>query len=216
MEVYGDDENIISDENFVFQKWSSDFENLYNAEPSENLDDRFYHEILSEKMFLEDGMLDPLFEQNPILNVPISHCEVKKVVNCAKNGKSSGFDKIPYEVLKFPIIIDVLHALFNLCFDTGLLPSVWKKAMIAPIPKDSTKDKRIPLYYGGISLLSVVSKLYSAVINNRFFNYLEDENLLAEEQNGFRRKRSCEDHVPSACTLIRNRLSQKKTPLGYS
>ena len=60
-----------------------------------------------------------------------------------------------------------------------------KKAMIAPIPKDSTKDKRIPLNYRGISLLSVVSKLYLAVINNRFFNYLEDENLLAEEQNGF-------------------------------
>ena len=118
-------------------------------------------------MFLDDGMLDPLFEQNTILNVPFSHCEVKKVVNCAKNGKSSGFDKIPYEVLKFPIIIDVLHALF-LCFDTGILPIVWKKAMIAPIPKDSTKDKRIPLNYRGISLLSVVSKLYSTVINNRF------------------------------------------------
>ena len=187
---------------------------MYNAEPSENFDDRFYHEILSEKMFLEDGMLDPLFEQNPILNVPISHCEVKKVVNCAKNGKSSGFDKIPYEVLKFPIIIDVLHALFNLCFDTGILPSVWKKAMIAPIPKDSTKDKRIPLNYRGINLLSVVSKLYSSAINNRFLNYLEDENLLAEEQHGFCRKRSCEDHVYSACTPIRNRLSQKKDTFG--
>ena len=84
MEVYRDDENIISDENFVFQKWSSDFKNLNNAEPYENFDDRFYHEILSEKTFLEDGMLDPLSEQNPILNVSISHCEVKKGVNCAK------------------------------------------------------------------------------------------------------------------------------------
>ena len=93
MEVYGDDENVVSDENFVFQKWSSEFENLYNAETNENFDDQFYHEILSEKTFLEDGMVDPLYEQNPILNVPISHCEVKKVVNCAKNGKSSGFDK---------------------------------------------------------------------------------------------------------------------------
>ena len=118
-------------------------------------------------MFLDDGMLDPLFEQNTILNVPFSHCEVKEVVNCAKNSKSSGFDNIPYKVLKFPIIIDVLHALF-LCFDTGILPIVLKKAMIAPIPKDSTKDKRIPLNYRGISLLSVVSKLYSTVINNRF------------------------------------------------
>ena len=86
--------------------------------------------------------------------------------------------------------------------------------MIAPIPKVSTKDKHIPLNYWGISLLSVVSKLYSAVINNRFLNYLEDENLLVEEQNGFRRKRSCEDRVYSACTLIRNRLSQKKDTFG--
>ena len=68
-----------------------------------------------KKYFLEDGMLDPLFEQNRILNVPISHCGAKKVVNCAKNGKSSGFDKMPNEVLEFPIIIDILHSLFNLC-----------------------------------------------------------------------------------------------------
>ena len=71
MEVYGDDENVVSDENFVFQKWSNEFENLYNA----NFDDQFYHEILSEKTFLEDGMLDPLYEQNPILNVPSKLCQ---------------------------------------------------------------------------------------------------------------------------------------------
>ena len=51
MEVYGDDENVVSDENFVFQKWSNEFENLYNAETNENFDDQFYHEILSEKTF---------------------------------------------------------------------------------------------------------------------------------------------------------------------
>ena len=86
--------------------------------------------------------------------------------------------------------------------------------MIAPIPKDSTKDKRIPLNYRGISLLSVVRKLYSAVLNNRLLGYLEDERLLTEEQNGFRRKRSCEDHVYSACTLIRNTLISKKETFG--
>ena len=76
------------------------------------------------------------------------------------------------------------------------------------------QEKRIPLNYRGISLLSVVSKLYSAVLNNRLLNYLEDEHLLAEEQNGFRRNRSCEDHVYSACTLIRNRLLSKNDAFG--
>ena len=31
---------------------------------------------------------------------------------------------------------------------------------------------------------------------------------------GFRQKRSCEDHFYSACTLIRNRLLQKKDTFG--
>ena len=215
LEVYDDDGNIISNENFVFQKWSKEFENLYNLNrDSQNYDQQFYDKIVREKVFLEDRMLDPLYEENTSLNASIMRSEVEKVVNRAKNGKSVGFDKIPYEILKFPIIIDVLHSLFNLCFDTGILPSIWRKAMISPIPKDDTKDKRIPLNYRGISLLSVVSKLYSAVLNNRLLNYMENEHLLAEEQNGFRRKRSCEEHVYSACTLIRNRLLNKQDTFG--
>ena len=85
--------------------------------------------------------------------------------------------------------------------------------MITPIPKAATKDKRIPLNYRGISLLSVVSKLYSAVLNNILLNYLDGEHLLAEMQNGFRRNPSYEDHVYSACTLIRNRLLSKRMHL---
>lgn len=174
-------------------------------ENSENFINQFYEGFLHDKLFLEHHMLDPLFEENTNLNSSITRSEVEKVVSCAKNGKSTVFDKIPYEVLKFPIIIDVLHAMFNLCFNTGILPSIWRKAMITPIPKDATKIKGIPLNYRGKSLLSVVSKHYSAVLNNRPLNYLEDEHLLAEEQNGFRRNLSCEDHMHSACTLIRNR-----------
>jgi hypothetical protein len=86
--------------------------------------------------------------------------------------------------------------------------------MIAPISKDITKDKRIPLNYRGISLLSVVSKLYSAVLNNRLWKHLEDQELLVDEQNGFRSKRSCEDHVYTSCTIIRNRLLTKPDTFG--
>ena len=82
--------------------------------------------------------------------------------------------------------------------------------MITPVPKDATKDKRVPLNYLGISLLSVVGKLFASVLNNRLLGYLENNHLLAEEQNGFRQKRSCEDHVFSACTLIRDRLINKQ------
>ena len=159
-------------------------------------------------------MQEPLYESNQTLKMTILRSEVEKAVNRAKAGKSTGFDKIPAEVLKFPIIVDVLHSLFNLCFDTGLLPSLWRKAMITPVAKDATKDKRVPLNYRGISLLSIVGKLYSSVLNNRLLTYLENNRLLAEEQNGFRKQRSCEDHVFCACTLIRDRLKNKQDTFG--
>lgn len=67
MEVYDDSENIITDESFVFQKWSPEFENLYNLNGNnETFDNQFYEQILHNKSFLEDRMQDPLYEDNPI------------------------------------------------------------------------------------------------------------------------------------------------------
>ena len=102
--------------------------------------------------------------------------------------------------------ISVLHQLFQLCFDSGKIPDVWRRAIISPIPKDTTKDNRIPLNYRGISLQSSVAKLYSALLNSRLLCYLEDNNILVDEQNGFRRNRSCQDHIFVLSSILRNRL----------
>ena len=98
----------------------------------------------------------------------------------------------------------MLHSFFQLVFDTGLIPFVWRKAIIFPIHKDSTTDKRLPMNYRGISLLSCISKLYSNLINKRLSKYLDENDILAEEQNGFRKARSCEDHIFTLNSIIRN------------
>ena len=140
-------------------------------------------------------MLDPLYESNSELNQNISLQEIQRIIMSAKNGKSSRIDNIPYDVLKFPSVIPVIRSLFQLIFDTSIIPSLWRKAIIYPILKDPSSDRRIPMNYRGISLLSCISKLYSAFINNRLKTYLEENELLSDEQNGFRAGRSCEDHV---------------------
>ena len=173
----------------------------------------FLTTLFGKKDFLEGHMLDSLYEENLFLNRIISLEEVKSVVMVAKSGKSVGIDKIPYEVLKFPIVISLLHSLLNLCLDTGIVPTAWEKALISPIPKGTSKDKRMPLNYRGISLISVVSKLYSNVLNNRLMKYLENENIFADEQDGFRPHRLCEEHIFSATTFVRNRILQKKIHL---
>ena len=131
------------------------------------------------------------------------------MVNSTKNGKSNGYDKIPSEVLKFPKIIDVLHSLFHLCFDTGILPSLWRKAMISPVPKDSTKDKQVPLNDRGKSLLSVVGKLYSSELNNRLLTYLNNKHQTS-------RRRAFSKIHQSATEIVCVCLSQVcKTPMLY-
>ena len=61
----------------------------------------------------------PLFEDN------ISILEVKKAVDSAKRGKVCGFHNIPSEVLHNDSTIYFLHVLFNVCFNKGIVPSVW-------------------------------------------------------------------------------------------
>ena len=50
-----------------------------------------------------------------------------------------------------------------------------------------------------------VSKLYSSILNRRLQTFLEKNNILVEEQNGFRASRSCIDHILVLCSILRNR-----------
>ena len=54
------------------------------------------------------------------------------------------------------------------------------------------------------------AKLFSSILNVRLQKYLESNELLADEQNGFRNKRSCIDHLFTLVTVLRNRKELKK------
>ena len=156
-------------------------------------DDTHYNQAKTHKLLIENNMNDPLYVPNEALNRNINFDEITLIVMHAKSRSANGYDEIPYCVLKNPPVIAVLQQLFQLVFDSSIIPSLWRKAIICPILKDCTTDKRIPMNYRGISLLSCVSKLYSSFMNKRVTKYLEQNNILADEQNGFRSNRSCKD-----------------------
>ena len=56
-----------------------------------------------------------------------------------------------------------------------------------PIYKNK-RDKANPDNYRGITILSCFGKLFTAVLNNRLNNYLENMNLLCEEHAGLCKK----------------------------
>ncbi len=109
--------------------------------------------------------------------------------------KIQDLESIPNFVYKNQNIIKILYYLFSKLFDGYMLPLVWLKSVIIPIPKGSNKDPFEPLNYRGISLFSCMGKVFSGIINKIIVNYCESNNIYEDEQNGFRRKRSCEEHI---------------------
>ena len=77
-----------------------------------------------------------------------------------KKNTACGIDEIPNEVLKSKMLCTILINMLNMCYEKGLVPSIWKQGIINPIPKSSTSDPRDPLIYRGITLTPVCYKLY--------------------------------------------------------
>ncbi|XP_053376628.1 uncharacterized protein LOC128547607 [Mercenaria mercenaria] len=97
----------------------------------------------------------------------------------------------------------------NLVVLRSKIPTDWGKGMINPIPKSGITDPRNPMAYRGITLAPAMYKLYCSVLNNRLSEWLESNNLLCDEQNGFRRERGTIDHLSSLTSVIESRLKKK-------
>ena len=204
LEVYDDHKNVVSDVKIVLSKWKSDYEKLYQMPVDmDGFDEIFYRNCLNE---LQEMEANENIEALPGLNDPIICDEVVKVVRSSKNMKSVGLDNLPNEIFKNDKSVRILTTLFTKLFELGLIPSLWRDAVLKPIPKGSTADPRVPLEYRGISLLSTVYKLFSSLLNKRLISWGESNDIYADEQNGFRSGRSCEDHCFVLSTIIRQRL----------
>ena len=126
-----------------------------------------------------------------------------------KNQSLKFYLEIPNEALKNGNAKLLLHKFYNLCFSNGCSPSDWDTSDIIPIPKKD-KDRRDPFQNRCISIISCVAKVYTSILNKRLQNFLESNNILADEQNGFRAGRSCVDHLFVMCTILRNRKALGK------
>lgn len=147
---------------------------------------------------------------NVDLNKPLQEEEVTKVIAKLNQGKAAGVDAVVNEILKFggDGIGKATARLCNEMFKAEKVPMDWARGLIFPLYKDG--DARIPDNYRGITLLSVVGKVYTSVLNERVTKWCEKHGVLSEEQAGFRPGRSTVDHIFSVAEVIRLRRSRKK------
>ena len=198
-------DEMITEQKQVLFKWHDDFENLYTIS-SESFDTKFKAECMNKtEKLLEEAKMN---SEEHVLDREISYKEVCDAVFRAKQNKAPGIDTITNELLKKDEIVKILQKLYNLCLKHQIIPDEWQKMLIHPIPKENgfLAD---PLKYRGLALQCCTYKILSHVMNVRLIEYLESGDVLMDEQNGFRKQRSCLHHIYSSTSMIRTRLSKK-------
>lgn len=200
MEILNADGSTATSIDAVLDRWEVDFSKLFNVG----------FESVDSNQTDNAGSI-PIDETVPsIFNESISILEVKTAICRANCGKACCFDNIPVEVLNNDVSVAFLHVLFNVCFSSGTMPSIWGKCVINPIPKTSSIDPCDSLSYRSISLASSMYELYCSIINERLSKWAEENNKIVDEQNGFRKKRSTVDHIWSLTNIIETRKKLNK------
>ena len=85
--------------------------------------------------------------------------------------------------------------IFNDCLSEGIFPIDWKKGNIVPIHKKN--DKQCVSNYRPVSLLPICGKILERLIFNKMFSFLTENELISQNQSGFKPGDSCVNQLLS-------------------
>ena len=98
------------------------------------------------------------------------------------------------------IIIQTISVKYPDNDDNCFFPPEWSKSILCPIhKKGETND---PNNYRGVSLLSEFSKIFTFILNRRLKPWSEANDVIGNEQAGFRKQHTTIDQIFCLYTLI--------------
>ena len=143
--------------------------------------------------------------------------EIISIITNLKNKNSSGHDEMSNKLLKSikHEISKPLTVIINQTIVTGIFPNALKVAKVKPLHKKG--EKSCLNNYRPISLLPTISKVFERVIYAQIYQYFKINDLLCEQQYGFRSKHSTElATIKLVDNIIQNMDNNKehKTPVA--
>ena len=130
------------------------------------------------------------------------------MIKAQPSGKATGPDGIFYEIMKkqVELLAPLLTQLFIACWISGTIPDQWKISYLMPLYKVKG-SKSDPNSYRGIALNSCVRKIFTGLIYQRLYSWVECNRLLPDSQYGFRREYSTISAATNLKTTIENGIS---------
>ena len=158
----------------------------------------------------------PAEDNSKPINIKLKRKELNKAIKGIKSAsKSTGKDPISYKMIQqLPnSFLEILLDFFDTCWESGNIPKAWKEAQVIAIHKPG-KPKKDPTSYRPISLTPHLGKVYERIIKTRLESFLEKHNIIPVCQAGFRKGRSCTDHIVKLTAHMRKAISAKRTLLA--
>ena len=91
-------------------------------------------------------------------------------------------------------LLRVLLDIYNYSWIHGVVPKIWRRANVHALLKPH-KDPHLAFSFRPISVTSILIRLFERMIKARLSPYLDANNILSDEQMGFREGRCTHDHL---------------------
>lgn len=140
---------------------------------------------------------------------PTDEIEISKIVASLRNTNAVGYDGVSTNVIKSAKndIAPILSYLVNLSFVQGIFPDKLKIASLKPIYKKDDKER--VQNYRPIALIPILSKIFEKAMHIRIMNFINRQDILDSNQNGFQKGKST---VLSAFRLVSEIMSYMDRP----
>ena len=118
---------------------------------------------------------------------PISQDELKKIILLSK-PTTCPLDPIPTPLLFdcIDILLPPIHDIINTSLSTGIVPEIFKSAIVKPLLKKPSLDQNNLKNYRPVSNLPFLSKILEKVVLSQLFTYLNSHNLISSSQSAYR------------------------------
>jgi hypothetical protein len=165
------------------------FKNIYKSNSSNNNITMQQHQMPNnkkQKHTINDNIMPT---PTHITSELIDEC-----ISVMPNSKSCGPDNIPGEFIKLwkTTLLPYLVKLFNLCIETNLAPTEWKKGLLVPIIKP-TKNPTAVDSYRPVTLLNHLRKLYERCLYKNIYPMIAES--IPKSQFGFMQNKNTIDAV---------------------
>ncbi|XP_075158076.1 uncharacterized protein LOC142231348 [Haematobia irritans] len=117
--------------------------------------------------------------------VEICGSDIINVIEALTMNKSSGYDNITVRMIcmRGELVGEILAKIFNEMIENRKYPDVLKIHKIIPIPK--VPGSRRVTDFRPVAVLPIIDKIFEKIICNQFSQFLNENNILYENQFGF-------------------------------